>query len=431
MLHSSIALTTGETLRKEQTGLLHYCLESREEGVHDTIPLTENALYALALFRSRLSDQVLEGKRIIEKVLSFQTEGNFPIYLHEYPVCRDPFAIYRLVPVFFWILSEFSPVIGGLKETLGSLLSQLKKPEGAPKWVLNRLLSLEGKIGEAPATLFEWGEELSSLQIAHKNGAEIQERLSQAAAYWHADLGIYQGPSPRRNQERGEPALSLFELFFAHWTKNLQKRHLNKHPLHLRAAEIRLLPIPLTIAPSPLPLELFEPGGETPFFLGWKGESYMHTLVLAAQNVDVKKGEGELFLTYPEELFDEDDKQCEWSLYLNHHPDHEFFVEGEKANTFQAGEQLEICSKGVKITLSFHSEEGHFFGHILRGNRPSQHSCRGKEHFTSYDWRVAIRTIDRKRGAKLRLSYAVVPVSSCVSAGESTATPIACIPLST
>jgi len=34
-----------------------------------------------------------------------------------------------------------------------------------------------------------------------------------------------------------------------------------------------------------------------------------------------------------------------------------------------------------------------YFGHVMRGNRPSQHLCCERNAFTAYDWRIAIRTV--------------------------------------
>ena len=64
---NTLALNMGRKLQKKQTGFVHCCKESEDFVTHDTIPSLENALFALSLFRSRLADNVLEGKALIEK----------------------------------------------------------------------------------------------------------------------------------------------------------------------------------------------------------------------------------------------------------------------------------------------------------------------------------------------------------------------------
>ena len=84
----------------------------------------------------------------------------------------------------------------------------------------------------------------------------------------------------------------------------------------------------------------------------------------------------------------------ELAFYLNHHPDHQILINGKKATTFVPGDQVEIISKGMRITLSFSVEsgKGKFFGHLLRGNRPRQlHGTK----FDAYDWKIALRTLER------------------------------------
>ncbi len=51
-------------------------------------------LFALALLRSRTTENILEAKAIVDNLLHFQLKegpsaGNFPKYLHEYPNCKQ------------------------------------------------------------------------------------------------------------------------------------------------------------------------------------------------------------------------------------------------------------------------------------------------------------------------------------------------------
>ena len=84
------AVTVGRTYQSPQTGFIHYHKSCPNSTVHHTIPIYENALFILALFRTRLMDNIKEGQSLLAKLLHFQNkEGNFPVYLHEFPLCRD------------------------------------------------------------------------------------------------------------------------------------------------------------------------------------------------------------------------------------------------------------------------------------------------------------------------------------------------------
>ncbi|NGX39079.1 MAG: hypothetical protein KR126chlam1_00399 [Chlamydiae bacterium] len=400
------ALQAGRSLQRKQTGFVHYCAQSEDGISHDTIPVLENALFALALFRTRLADNVLEGKALLERLLPFEVEGNFPVYLHEFPQMHDPFLHLRLLPVLFWVRSDFAHVIGDLKERLDGCMEgilQRAQEQSLPRWAAYRCLAFEGKLGPTPQGLFEWGEALISLQIAEKRGLAIEEEIAKAYAEWHPDLHLYTGPALRRHQRGSEPDLSLFDLFLSEWQKDFPMRGSEIAPLHLRGALIRPLSFTPKIESKPLPYIHFDEAEECPLFIGWKGERSVHTFALAKRHLSVEGSVEEIVLTFPEERPDTDEKRLEINFFLDHHPDHEIFVQGAKATTFQMGDEVEIRSDGAKILLSFSGEGGKFFGHILRGNRPSQHCCTGKREFAAYDWRIAIRTVSREKNAIMRV----------------------------
>lgn len=378
----NLAIAAGRRLQKKQTGLIHYCHQSEDLITHDTIPLLENALFALALFRSRLSDNVLEGKALLERILAFEIEGNFPIYMHEYPSQNDPYLSYRLLPIFYWITIDFSHVIGDLRGKLEMYISRsLQKKEDLPAWVEFRLEAFEGKVGTEPQTFHEWCEALVSLQIAQKKGANIDAFLQKALCLWHPNLSFYIGPKGQRHQWGYEPEITLFDLFMCSWQHHFSNRILNPHPIHLRGALIR--PQAAEFEEKPLPWIHFSPEEECPLYIAWEN----HIFVLAKKQLIVEGDAKELILTPP------GDEDMGVNFYLNYHPDHAIWVDGKKATAFRAGQQLQIVSKGLNITLSFTSDDGEYFGHIMRGNRPSQHLCHGENAFTAYDWKIAIRTV--------------------------------------
>src|SRR4029078_10207047 len=93
-----------------QTGFVHHCYEAEEER-HDTIPLFENFCFVLALLRSKKSENMIEGLELLQKLLAFEREGHFPVYLHEYPYCKDRLLASRLLPLVTLIATEFRPIL--------------------------------------------------------------------------------------------------------------------------------------------------------------------------------------------------------------------------------------------------------------------------------------------------------------------------------
>lgn len=111
--YQKLALHAGRERLSQQTGFLHH--HYHIEGVAQAIPLLENFLFAYVLFKNRSVESIQEGKELLQKLLHFQcfdSKGNFPLYLHEYPSCSDPLLSTQLLPIFFWILEQFGTVLG-------------------------------------------------------------------------------------------------------------------------------------------------------------------------------------------------------------------------------------------------------------------------------------------------------------------------------
>ena len=299
----NFAVEAGRRLQRKQTGLIHYCRESEDLTTHDTIPVLENALFALALFRTRLTDNVLEGKSIIEKLIPFEVKGNFPTYLHSYPQIGDPYLNLRLLPIFFWIVTDFGHVIGGLKQSLEACIERIvAQSDPQSNWAKFRLAAFEGKVGPLPQSLTEWSEGLVSLQMAEKRGADIGESLSAAFKLWHPELSLYIGPSTQRNQHGHLPEVTLFDLFMCEWQKRFSERTSKLKTVHLQGSLIRPLNYEPEFVTHPVPFIDFQPHHECPLFLAWD----QHTFVLAE---DTKWGRGQFLFQPPSRPSD----FCEWT----------------------------------------------------------------------------------------------------------------------
>jgi len=359
----NLALLAARKRQSRETGFVHYCYERPES--RDTIPLFENFCFVLTLFKTRMADYVLEGKALLERLLSFQVGNNFPVYLHEFPLCRDLRLGKNIYPVIFWLLKDFHAVLGeSLRNALEKLLLTLPKP----------LLSKE------PSSPEEWAEFLILAQI---EGTSIQPAIDK----WHPTLFSYCG---HQKQEKFEPAVTLYDLFLGELTGTFSVRALKDHPIHLRACLIQPISSPILLEDCPPSYRLSQPLA----FL-WGGQEKLHSLIL-----DTQQKVEENNICFEEKLVEE---EIELSFFLSAHPENTILVNAQKSNTFQLGDTLEIFSQGVRLslTLSLVSGEGRFFGHIFQANRPGQLHAK-KESFECYDWKISLRTIKRTGHCQIR-----------------------------
>src|SRR3990167_7288503 len=91
-----LAVTAGRKRQSPRTGFVHM---HPDEAASDTIPIYENFCFVLALFRQKTAESVSEAKQLLERLLCFQTSnGNFPLYIHDYPRCWDLLLPLKLGP---------------------------------------------------------------------------------------------------------------------------------------------------------------------------------------------------------------------------------------------------------------------------------------------------------------------------------------------
>lgn len=266
------ALAAGRYFQSEQTGYVHLYYGEAEQKAQ-TIPLVENVLFIFALLRSRLVEQVQEGKKLLKGLLIFQNRqgedcGNFPVYLHEYPACQDPSLALQLLAPFYWILKQFGHVLGSdLKQQLEqaaclaldqSLRFHQIKP--FPYSMAVRLAAAQlayGLIWEnaawqhagkelldhlAQRQLEGWhttrhlADVLVGLQMIYSHLSTspwhlLWQRMEQT---WHSQLACYMGPCVREWQEREEPQVNLYDLFGGFFAGQFSRRAslLSSYHLH-------------------------------------------------------------------------------------------------------------------------------------------------------------------------------------------------------
>lgn len=183
------AISSGRSSQSPQTGFVHYCYEMRDEASHDTIPVYENVLFALALLRTRNSTSVKEAKDLLEKILPYEVEGNFPKYLHEYPNCTDHFASAKLLVPFYWILKRFFLVLGAeFRQRLTTVAESLlqhsvkhHKEKPAPFHIAIKIAAAQKSFGEL------WQQ--SALE--HEGDSFLEQLRKQSEA---EDFGVWFSP---------------------------------------------------------------------------------------------------------------------------------------------------------------------------------------------------------------------------------------------
>lgn len=468
------SLLAGRTFQSSQTGFVHYYNSLPIPAIHQTIPLYENGLFVLALLRSRLVENMNEAMELLDKLLNFQVrqgkdEGNFPIYVHDYPFCYDSEIGIRLIAPFYWILKQFGHVLGlELKQKLEKGLINLlhngirtHREFPFPYSLAARLAAGLQTCGELLKNK-EWLEEgqclwkelsqpsmswystlyLTDLFIAHQmvEGEDSNWKAfwNFVSRSWHPQLTCYVGPCVREWQNTNEPQANLYDLFMGFFCGRFSQRADALGIYHLQASLIQSR-IPagvesqwstyqlaglykdqtweLACEPTQAYTLLEKKGhagpmGEktmTPFRLVWGTPERLHTLVCqggkynqASYHTSDEAGRCmELFFYFGEELEkDEKEKQRAICFYWDDHPDWQVRVEGEMSNTFELGKELAFSfGNGQTLLMTFElaEGEGQFFGHIARGNRPSQLKLISEEkHYQAYDALLFVRTVRRK-----------------------------------
>ena len=125
-----LALEAGRSYQSKQTHLIHY----NYSGEHhlETVPLYENACFALALLRTKEREKIKEAKELITRLLSFEVDGDFPLYLHDYPVCHSPSHSVNLAVPLHWMLKRYALLLGdrltyALKALQGRILNRAQE----------------------------------------------------------------------------------------------------------------------------------------------------------------------------------------------------------------------------------------------------------------------------------------------------------------
>lgn len=287
-----IAICCGRCWQSPQTGYIHYCYTKNDENSNHTIPTFENFTFALALLRSRNADNINDAKELLRRLLHFQSSegemsGNFPIYLHEYPYCKDRLhGIHLLVPL-YWIYKNFHHVLGAdIKQQLKAALIRLQnyclqtlsvKP--APyhialkaaacakaagplldqgeivkkgELLFNELQKVRDKVSlYSPAALSDLIQAHQILDLTFSNESD-KAFLDHLASTWHMPTCSYCGPGWKEFQRGGQPQVTFYDFFMGYVSGTYSFRCFTDHPVQLQAALVHPIEERLTAPTYPL-----------------------------------------------------------------------------------------------------------------------------------------------------------------------------------
>lgn len=269
------AIHWGQSRQSPCTGFLHY--SDQEELSFHQIPLVENFLFALALLRSRLSENVLEAKELLQRLLAFQIKvgeekGGFPIYIHEFPLCKDRWLSLQILPSIYWILKDFDKVLGNdlsISLTTASVelidqmrrAWQIKSPSylcgvrvGAILMAFGRLFQRseweqegyellekyakikERSVWHSPSAI---GELLVALQMAYSKKEDGHDEADYLSSFnqwndflqfiqtsWYSPTGSFIGGTFKEIQRGFEPQATLYDLLMGYWEGEFSSRAL-------------------------------------------------------------------------------------------------------------------------------------------------------------------------------------------------------------
>jgi|GEM_PF-669521 len=447
-----------------QTGFVHHCYEA-DTTRHDTIPLFENFCFILALLRSRQSENMLEGIALLHKLLAFEQNGQFPVYLHEFPVCKDRMLGIKLLAVFQAILEDFHAILEtSLNDQLQQLICRIHHFAQEAKAQNNLPSRYEIYLDSDASQEATTPDQMVDALIVAR-GAKTPGVMERIAKNWHGALMTFIGP---QEQERTEPKLTLFDLFMSDYFRNYPARVLTCHPVHLRASLIYASEETDQKSHwTAVPHQSITAHPRQPYTLYWGSQEQLHSLVcdpkgtryrieekdqgaefffqciqpcsqdgpfeiaffcnlhlycdrLGFANFDSarrSKIEAERGRPFPVGKADEEDRFGKVAASQNSQNlsgrsiEHTFLINGRKASTFQLNDVVEIHSENLKLQIVFSLTEGKgiFFGHLSRGNRPLQIAAKGELRYEAFDWQIGLRTINRTDACVLRaqLSWSI------------------------
>jgi hypothetical protein len=321
--------------------------------------------------------------------------------------------------------------VGACCQAIGQLLNN-KKAIGEGQAILKNL-ERGSHIPDwnSPSTL---GEIILAMQMIYPSISNSPEKelWNHISNTWHRSSQSYCGVGWNEVQRGVDPQPTLYDYFLGYFGSKFSYRGFLDYPVQLQTAlvqpsedELPSIDLPLSFQGSVDNLlnlvsqhkhfaysacfkndeikSIPHEKGFHVFKLLWGMGCRVHSLVCQATNAPrVDLGEKEttvaLFVTLPPKTTQGDlEKNQEISLFVDRSESLKILVEGQAATTFRLGEKLLISDGEMEIEVVFTLVSGHggFYGHIMRGNRPSQTDLKGNHRFEAYDWQIFLRSVLR------------------------------------
>lgn len=416
--HNHITSTTDRTLmdrtlleRALRSVTDHFSPQSGYLHFGGSVPLVENALYALALLKTRNVEQVQEGRKLLRKLLSLQMNDTlFPKSLYDYPIASDGHVTVELTLIFEQIQRLGEVVLG---EVVSAQLTMVLQSIAVDPETLSlgHALLVKGVDGvEGCIELMDQlpprtvGFFMNSLLMRSNLPTHLLNRLvTRALSLWHPETSSYIGFAAPTSLTQPR---TCFDWLMA----AICKREL---PLSNSAHELEAVLI------RNVPDSNIE-GSKTKWSLVTSGKipSYSQRFHFAPVRFFADQISGVVSLPTGsikhvvrqgdevEIICQLDPERVEWgkegghllSWYSNYartgeREVHHWLVNGNRANIFYPEERLECAFGSSVVQLSFSVESSHAKGEILPSIRPSDKSEKKIEHFHPLDWEISLRLL--------------------------------------
>lgn len=393
-----LAVASGKKQQNQESGFV-----SLDSGY----PIYENFLFCLALFRKKEHEAIFEAKRLLERLLYFQQnfadvpwQGNFPLFLTDFPYCKEHLQAARCMHVLLLIQKDFHQIVGqALNQKLSRALDALKRfchkvlqEVSFPPWA-RVLLAACLKTREALppfSDLATWGDptHVAELILAYQVGLDIDwtPLWDYLAKSWHKKSGSFIGPAYK---VKGD--VTLLDYFMGLFTGALSKKADKPQLAALQASLLQATShIPEVEPPFSFKEERFSIFQEKEWAASLITGSFPkekmyglypyslvtgeHSLVIQPQSGYLSHHEGPsrlLFEIPPDVFTEEKHKNDALLLWFDAHKACEVFIRSQKATCFTLSDPVEIHLGNCHLSLSFTllSGDGTFIGHIRRGSR--------------------------------------------------------------
>jgi hypothetical protein len=410
-----------KAVRLYESPLTNWIHEVDFEGrLTHRIPLYENACAILILFMHKEGDLVREATTRLHRLLAFQTSSYlFPKYLHQYPDPSHPVDTLKQLSALQMIVHRASylnsPISQALQEVITKGLLAIESFDFPPLWK-RRYLALcsirETGVAFSCKGADTWFEELLTEELIHIS--PTHERKAEACSpscfkggYSDRLSLLLEGPFWQEGV-----FVSCHPLEWSLFYTPTRSRLLRPHFCMLQAALV-----------SPLQIDSLHPQdellngavvgvGQEGCHLFWEGSlGHIHSLYFEQARPTSEPGVFLLDLHTPFSPLKKD--LFEVLIYLNRHPDHQWFVQGKRATLFRMKDSLELTTqlRGqlMKWQVSFDTLEGEiaWVGQVAQGTRPLQLDSRKFQEeaiLPAYDWKVGLRILRRSDFVTIRIS---------------------------